>query len=87
MKKIVQTLYNPIMDTVAYAMKIGVILSLPVMFVYYLFNHKKVWLEDISSEKTGNQMNLVNMVSACTIPSTVSLSRSRWAFLSILICG
>ena len=42
MKKIVQTLYNPIMDTVAYAMKIGVILSLPVMFVYYLFNHKKV---------------------------------------------
>lgn len=42
MKKIVQTLYNLTMDTVACTMKIGVILSLPVMFVYYLVNHKKV---------------------------------------------
>lgn len=42
MRKIVQTLYNLTMDTVAYAMKIGVILSLPVIFIYFLFNPKKV---------------------------------------------
>ena len=42
MRTVVQTLYNLIIDIAACAMKIGVILSLPVMFVYFIFNPKKV---------------------------------------------
>lgn len=42
MKKVIKTLYNFTIDTIARIMKIGVILSLPVMFVHFLFNHKKV---------------------------------------------
>lgn len=42
MRTVVQTLYNLIIDITAWAMKIGVILSLPVMFVYFIFNPKKV---------------------------------------------
>lgn len=42
MKTITQYLYNLIIDIAARAMKIGVILSLPVMFVYFIFNPKKV---------------------------------------------
>lgn len=42
MRTVVQTLYNLTIDTVACAMKIGVILSLPVMFIYFLLNPNKV---------------------------------------------
>lgn len=42
MRTVVQTLYNLIIDIAAWAMKIGVTLSLPVMFIYFLLNPKKV---------------------------------------------
>lgn len=42
MRKIIQTLYNLIIEIAACIMKIGVILSMPVMFVYFIFNPKKV---------------------------------------------
>ena len=40
MKTIIQKLYNLIIDITACIMKIGIILSMPVMFIYFLFNHK-----------------------------------------------
>lgn len=42
MKTITQYLYNLIIDIAACAMKIGVVLTLPVMFIYFFFNPKKV---------------------------------------------
>lgn len=42
MRTIIQYLYNLIIDIAAWAMKIVVILSMPVMFVYFIFNPKKV---------------------------------------------
>ncbi len=38
--KLIQTIYNLLIDITACLMKIGVILSLPFMFINFLFNHK-----------------------------------------------
>ncbi len=38
----IQTMYNLTINTVACVFKIGVILYLPVMYIFFLFNHKKL---------------------------------------------
>lgn len=37
----IQSMYNITIDTATCVFKIGVVLSMPVMFIYFLFNHKK----------------------------------------------
>lgn len=41
MRKIIKTIYNLVIDIIICLMKTGVILSMPMMYIYFIFNPKK----------------------------------------------